>query len=204
MSERKKWLDKDNVNLTVAVCAVLISAASFYATYVQSTVAETQVRAETWPYIQISTGNYDLEKDQRRLYLVVKNDGVGPARLVSFQLFYEKETVSSFSQFIAKCCLDEGETRRDTEGRMKPEYGSIITSSPSPSILPAGEKKTAFSSPFSEESQAFWDKLNKARHKLTGKACYCSLLDECFETELYGEPVPVKACKAQPDLDYRG
>ncbi len=204
MAEQKKWLDKDNVNLMVAVCAVLISAASFYATYVQSTVTETQVKAETWPYIQISSGNYDLEKEQRRIYVVVNNDGVGPARLVSFQLFYENEVVSSVSQLIAKCCLDEGETRRDDEGKMKPEYGTIITSSPSPSILPAGDSKIAFSFVATDENEAFWQKLNKARFELTGKACYCSLLDDCFEIEIYGEPVPVKTCTAQPGVDYSG
>lgn len=204
MTERKKWLDKDNINLMVAVCAVLISAASFYATYVQSTVAETQMKAETWPYIQISSGNYDLEKEQRRIYVTVENDGVGPAHLISFQLYYEEEVVSNINQLIAKCCLDEGETRRDHEGKLKPEFESVITSSPSPSILPAGDGKMAFSMVATDANQAFWRKLDKARFKLIGKACYCSLLDECFETESYGEPVPVKACKAQPSFDYSG
>lgn len=204
MADKKKWLDKENVNLMVAVCAVLISAASFYATYVQSTVAERQVRAETWPYIQISSGNYDLQKEQRRIYVTAENVGVGPAHLISFQLFYENEIVSSIGQLIAKCCLDVGETLRGEDGRMKPEYGMAITSSPSPSIVPAGEEKIAFSQVFTEETRVFWEKLDKARFKLTGKACYCSLLDECFETEFYGEPVPVKACKAQPGLDFNG
>jgi len=204
VAEKKKWLDKENINLIVAVCAVLISAASFYATYVQSTVAERQVRAETWPYIQISSGNYDMEKEQQRVYVVAENVGVGPAHLVSFQLFYNKESVANISQLIAKCCLGDDENRRDQDGRTKPEYGAIITTSPSPGILPAGELKTAFSLVATDKNQVFWEKLNKARFKLTGKACYCSLLDECFETKLYGEPVPVKACRAQPGLDFSG
>ena len=204
MTEKNKWLDKENINLIVAVCAVLISAASFYATYVQSTVAERQVRAETWPYIQISSGNYDLEKEQRRVYVVAENVGVGPAHLVSFQLFYDRESVANISQLIAKCCLDDDENQRDEEGKVKPEYGAIITTSPSPGILPAGKQKAAFSLVATDENQVFWEKLNKARFKLTGKACYCSLLDECFETELYGEPTPVAICRPELDADWSG
>ena len=204
MTEKKKWLDKENVNLMVAVCAVLISAASFYATYVQSLAAETQVKAETWPYIQISSGNYDLDKERKRVYVEVDNVGVGPARLVSFQLFYENEIVPNISELVAKCCLDPGEVTRDENGNRKREYGTIITSSPSPGIVPAGDLKTAFSFVVTDENEAFWEKLNKARFKLTAKACYCSLLDECFETEFYGEPVPVKTCRAQPGLDFSG
>ena len=204
MAEKKKWLDRDNVNLIVAVCAVLISAASFYAAYVQSVAAEKQVKAETWPYIQISSGNYDLEKEQKRVYVVVENVGVGPAHLVSFQLFYDEKNVSSISQLTAKCCLVDGEKQRDEEGKMKPEYGIVITSSPSPSILPAGEQKIAFSLAAIDENNAFWTKLDKARFKLTGKACYCSLLEACFETKFYGEPTPVAMCKPEPDADWSG
>lgn len=204
MAEQRKWLDKENVNLMVAVCAVLISAASFYATYIQSTAAERQVKAETWPYIQISSGNYDLEKEQQRIYVVVENAGVGPAQLVSFQLSYKGEVVRNITQLVKSCCLSDGENWRDEQGKTKPEYRSVITSSPSPSIVPAGAEKTAFSLILTDANKVFWQRLDRARFDLTATACFCSLLDECFETEFYGEPVPVKACRREPDLDFNG
>lgn len=80
----------------------------------------------------------------------------------------------------------------------------IISSSPSPGILPAGNRKFAFSMALTDENKSFWQKLDAARFELTAKACYCSLLGACYETGFYGDPVPVKACLRDPEFDFKG
>ena len=50
---------------------------------------------------------------------------------------------------------------------------------------------------------AIWDRLDAARHRLTFRACYCSVLGDCWASDLTptAEPREVAQCKASPD-DY--
>ncbi len=197
MAKQKKWLDKDNVNLMVAVCAVLISAASFYATYIQSVAAERQVKAETWPYLQIRSGNYDLEAQERNLYLKIENAGVGPAHLKSFQLYYKDTAVGSINRVLPLCCFAEGETARDENGDLRPEFNNIITGNPAPSIVAAGDEILVYSMIRDEVNADLWEKLNIGRQQLRAEGCYCSLLDECFQTDFQSEPIPIDFCPVE-------
>ena len=61
LKQRKAWFTNERLNLFLALCAI-ISAASFYATYLQANAAERQVKAATWPWLEVMTGNYDEEK----------------------------------------------------------------------------------------------------------------------------------------------
>ncbi len=47
---------------------------------------------------------------------------------------------------------------------------------------------------------AVWDKLNTVRHRLRFQACYCSVLDECWTSDLTptARPHPVGQCAADP------
>lgn len=198
MAEEKKRFDKDSINLMVAVCAVLISAASFYATYVQSTAAERQVKAETWPYLQINSGNYDIDKEELELYWHLHNAGVGPAHIKAFQMYYDGQEVRSINSVLRLCCLEDGEPAFDENGRIIAKLSNVVTGNPVPAIIPAGEKKLVFSVPKTEANEALWNKLDIERFKLSATGCYCSLLDECFETDFENEPVEVDFCKIPP------
>ncbi len=200
MARERKWLDKENVNLMVAICAVLISAASFYATYVQSDAAERQVKAETWPYLQIDNGNYDLDTQEHKLYMRVENAGVGPAHLKQFQLYYKNQPVRNILRAALLCCADEGDTVLDESGQVREKFNNFITGDVVPRIIPAGEHKLVFSLMQTEANRDLWSRLDRARFDLTATGCYCSLLDDCFETDFEAEPVPVKACRREPDL----
>ena len=50
---------------------------------------------------------------------------------------------------------------------------------------------------------AIWDRLDAARRRLTFKACYCSVLDDCWTSDLTptAKPQSVAQCEASPD-DY--
>lgn len=201
MADKKKRFDKDSINLMVAVCAVLISAASFYATYVQSTAAERQVKAETWPYLQILSGNYDIDAEESVLYLRLENAGVGPAHVKTFQLFYQAEPVQNIYELIGRCCVEGGEVFRDDNGELLPKFRNIISGIPAPNFVPAGDRELVYSIVRNEDNFALWQQLDVARLGLTATACYCSLLEECFETDFEGEPTEVKFCKLPSKQD---
>jgi len=61
-NQRKAWFTNERLNLFLALCAIIISAASFYATYLQASAAERQVKAATWPWLEVMTGNFNEKK----------------------------------------------------------------------------------------------------------------------------------------------
>jgi len=197
---------KDTLNLVIAVCAVLISAASFIATYVQSKAALQEVKAETWPYLQIDNGNFDSTLRERVIYVYLENAGVGPAQVKQFSLFLEGKPVTSFYQFVRACCEEDWRLLAEQVGDEEAAMHALfpVTDSPAPALLPAGSKALAFSVPFNAETEAFWRSIDEARRGLTAEACYCSLLDECYRTNFEEDPVPVQYCRLDPKLNYQG
>ncbi len=199
-------LSKDTLNLIIAACAVLISAASFVATYLQSDAAYRQVKAETWPYLQLSSSNYDMGSDSKVISLNLENAGVGPAAVKSFTLYYDKQPVETVWHLLLACCTDEGTDRMTfvqayIDG--SPE-APIITSGASGQIMPSGNGAGLFIMPRDASNAELWERLDKARHKLEGRACYCSLLEECYMTDFKSDPVEVKMCPANPHKNYNG
>ena len=55
-TELSNGISSQRLNLILALCAILISAASFYATYLQADSAEKQVKAMTLPLIGSDEG----------------------------------------------------------------------------------------------------------------------------------------------------
>ena len=50
-------------------------------------------------------------------------------------------------------------------------------------------------------NEGIWNKLNFARHKLSYHACYCSVLDECWTSDLTptAQPRRVGQCSGEAD-----
>lgn len=194
-SNRRVIFSLDSLNLIIAVSAVLISAASFIATYIQSEASLKQVKAETWPYLQIDSGNYNSERREQIITYKVENAGVGPAALKQFEIRYKGKVVTDVLDLIEKCCAAE---RAEASG------AALTTDSPSPSIIPAGDDQLAFSMHYMPETEKLWTALDKARWQLEARGCYCSLLDECFETDFKDEPKPVNRCVRNKETEFNG
>ncbi len=196
-SEHRRRISKDTLNLVIAVCAVLISGASFYATYLQAQSEEKQVKAATWPYLQISSGNYNLEDEEHRISILLENVGVGPAIVKSFTMSYEDAESSDIYEILTECCIPEGEGR---SWLVKPEshaeVGSILTNSVTNKILPNGSAIAIVQIKKTDTNSQFWELIDVSRWKMKGKACYCSLLDDCYRTDFVNEPVLVNSCKS--------
>ena len=190
---------KDTLNLIIAVSAVLISAASFVAAYMQSDAAYRQVEAETWPFLQLDNGNIDGR--ERMIYLRLENVGVGPAKIERFTLFLDGKPVKSLPHLMRQCCAPDEQGSEDALDKRRIDS---TTDSPSPRILPSGGSVDLFMVPFEGNDQLLWQKLNKARHRLKAYGCYCSLLGDCYETDFETEPVEVAACYRNRETDYVG
>lgn len=178
---------------------MLISAASFVAAYVQSEAALRQVKAETWPFLQLEHGNTNETGQTRGVYFRVANVGVGPARVKNFQLYYEGKKINDLQHILYDCCAPE-EIDRAEFMRSLVEGGLNIVTDGVPPIIPDGSHIQLFNFPYhnswAEDSMwpTIWKKYDSVRGKVSATACYCSLLDECYYSNLRDDPVEVKAC----------
>ncbi|HEY7643310.1 MAG TPA: hypothetical protein VH814_26515 [Steroidobacteraceae bacterium] len=68
-----------------------------------------------------------------------------------------------------------------------------------PTVLRAGDD-TLILGLKREGQEALWDKLNTLRFELKFRACYCSVFDECWVSDLVTvSPQPVEQCPATED-----
>jgi hypothetical protein len=193
----KLSINREKLNFIIALSAFLVSAASFYATYLQAKSAEQQVKAMTYPLIQFAHSNYDSETKEDILRLKLKNSGVGPSIIKSVEYLSDGESYKSFSEYLTACCSVKG--LKESIKNSRSEEPLIITDLVNNQVLPINEEIVFFQLKSSETvplSKIFWQKLNKARFNLTLKVCYCSLIDNCYVTQSAGIVSEVKFCSA--------
>lgn len=188
-------ISAEQLSLILATCAILISGASFYATYLQAESAEKQVKAMTLPLIQFTHGNYDDNNKQHRISFNLKNAGVGPAIVKKVAFLYKDVTYGSLPEFFGACCGTEWEKYREVLRDVDAASKSGSFSSPLLDVVIPGQTDYDFQViEKNDASNEFWFKLNDERWRLELRICYCSLLDECFVTEKSGVFDRIEKC----------
>lgn len=170
--------DGIQLELLIAICAVLISVASFYATFLQANAAEKQVTAMTLPLISFITGNVNMEDRSSEINYTLANKGVGPAKIETFLLSYKNKYYYSRKDYFDACCKAEFEAFKNRNVQLN--QASLITSDPQLQFLPSGEEINYLRLAKHPDNEAFWQSLNEARRETKVTVCYCSLLDNCY------------------------
>jgi hypothetical protein len=116
-----------------AICAVAISL-------YQAALAREQQRASAWPYLYQSN-SYVLGQPYTRQ---VENQGVGPARVRSFEVLVDGRPVRSWSAAV-----------RALTG--KPDPGLVYSSFGRGNVLPPGTARTLLRLPPDDQAREFWE-----------------------------------------------
>jgi len=210
MKEKKQsklHFSQDKVNLFLALCAIIISAASFYATFLQANAAEKQVKAATWPWMQFVTGNVNLEERRQEITFNLENSGAGPALIKYLKYTYDKKEYYDVYDLIMGCCFDvNAYEKKLIELQQKnpkidffSEFGWLLTSFADNSLVPPGDKIQLLSFQKTKYNDKFWNELDKKRFDLTIEVCYCSILDNCYISNGSGDTQEVEACPKFPN-----
>ena len=147
------------------------------------------VVANTLPLLDEDLENNMNLKSNAHMRLSIKNSGVGPAIIDRFEILYKG--VSYNSPRGSKGLLDA-----IFAGAPQPAFTS--DSSVSGAILPARESINVIGVPIT--SRQTLQLLVAAEPDIKMKACYCSVLDECWETNFdHKRPQPVKECRVDPN-----
>jgi len=197
---------KNNASVVIAFSAILISLASFYATYLQAIAAEKQVKAMTFPLLDFGHGNYDNSINQLAINFNISNSGMGAAVIKDTKLLYKGVYHNSYMSFLKACCANEyNEYQKIIDsyqnGMLEVKEGALFSAPINNIIIPPQSEHTffkLFKAPYSSE---LWTLLNKERWNLNLEVCYCTLLGDCFKTMNNVIAEPVDSCIAALKAD---
>jgi hypothetical protein len=179
MPRSRERLDRA-LSLAAGIAALTAVAVSLY----QTDLARRQLRASAWPYVTQSNA-WVVGEPYRRS---VANQGVGPARVRSFQVLVDGRPVATWNDAV-----------RALTGAGEP--GLVYSSFGRGSVLPAGKEQVLLTLPAGERAGTFWE---AAQTRLETVACYCSVYDECWRADTReAEPVMVPACESRGDGEFR-
>ncbi len=179
-----RWLD-----IILAVSAVFMSLVSLFLTIQHGRVLERMVKAETWAFVSAGFSNFnpDFTPNAR---LVVINQGVGPAQLQSFEVFYKGTPRGSRRELLTAMLASSDPKRRARY------YESYIVGR----VLAAKEEVDYLDFPVASFSADEYSAISAAMSDLQFRVCYCSVLEECsvLDTQKSQKPVAVNACPVPP------
>jgi len=189
-----KWLD-----VIVAVSAIFISVVSLIVSIehgrtMEKMVEQNQkmVEASTLPVL---TEDTPVEHNPAGIHkgnirLIVKNSGIGPAMIDRFEFSYKGKnydaSVPGLTSLLNACCA-QALPKKET---ILPAHTSTVTGT----VLPARESVTMLT--IEAQSEQLMQALENAQADIKMTACYCSVLDQCWETTFQNErPKPVAQCQ---------
>jgi len=177
----------------VSVAAIFISAVSLYVAVQHGKTERDLVAANVWPFPRaILSNGYDSEGSTA---IGVSNGGVGPAKIRSFEMFYRGQPVSSGLDLLRKCCgLGVG------AGPVKAAFPNGTSNSiVDETVLRPGEDNPVLRVRPSTTAPGITNKFAQVSvlDKVTFRVCYCSVLDECWLSDLRSTRTePVRECTA--------
>jgi hypothetical protein len=193
-----RWVD-----ISVAACALIVSVTSLLVAIRHGRSMERMaeanaklVEANSWPMLQWYHSDFGKQPNTMVFSLNVVNSGVGPAKVESLELAWRGVPVSSAHELLETCC------RQGTE--VPGSSLAVTTSSLMGTVLRAGEVRTLIEFPEDSGHAYATHQLGNALQDVSWRACYCSVFDECWVSDLHSlHPQNVKACPV-PKRPFRG
>ena len=185
-----KWVD-----LAIALSAITISVISLVVAVEHGKTEERLVAASSWPFLTFTSSNDGFNAGGWTIRLRLQNSGVGPARVKWLRLALNGEPIRNRGDLMRKCCGVPDGTVEDQVRR-----GLVSQNSPI-GVLPARESVVVLAWRDRRGSRAIRSKLDDAANRLRLDACYCSVLDECWVSDLTptAEPRLVDHCSPISD-----
>ena len=183
------------VDLVIAISAITISIISLFVAIAHGRTEEKMVAANSWPFLTFETEKNGLLQGGWTIYLRIKNGGVGPARVKWMRLVLDGKPIRDRADLMSRCCgVPDGTA--DEQVKL-----GLVSQNPPAGILPARDMVEVLTWRARPGNQSIITKLDRVRHRLQAEACYCSVLDECWTSDLTAtaEPRHVDLCKPIED-----
>jgi hypothetical protein len=184
------------LDLSIAASAILISLVSLAIAIHHGRVQQKLVAANSWPFLTWLTSN-DFGEGRQTFTLMLLNSGVGPAKLERLVVRYDGKPVRGWVELLQACC---GLTKEFTLNDLQ-EIG-FVNGGRAKGVIRANQSVELLRLARLADRPQIWERFGAARLELTFDACYCSIIGECWESDLETlDPRSVGKCEAGPD-DY--
>jgi hypothetical protein len=178
------------VDLMLAGAAIMVSCISLFIAVQQSRIMQKTLAASSWPLLQFSSGNTN-DQGQLSIEMSIDNQGVGPAIVKRFRILYGGREYQNLYVLLRDCC---GYVITDFDPT-KMDKGTALTQPVEGKVIKGGDKIGFFQMPLAPSNQSAWRKLDAARFKFAFDACYCSVLGDCWQSDLSSvNQKPVHEC----------
>ncbi len=175
------------LDLVLALSAIFISVVSLVVAMEHGRTERELVAANSWPFVQADSSL--LGPDGDRFWL--DNAGIGPAKLESFEVLYKGEVMPTQGALLERCCG----VSADPVLRKVQLPGRIPSYRLKNSVMRPGETDTFLMLQPSQASADVLDRLRRVAEAISFRACYCSVFDECWLSDLVNlRPKRLAAC----------
>ncbi|MGL6291804.1 MAG: hypothetical protein ACRC2H_14025 [Silanimonas sp.] len=168
----------------IAIGALAVSALAMLSSMLQFTVQRSQERAAAWPHLALAT-SYSSEA----FTFVVQNKGMGPALVRHVEVRLDGKRVDGWTG-VLNGLFGEGHPF---------DWSRIRATDVEDGVLAPGERVEVFSIPWNtgdaEDARAREGFSDASRFEV--RACYCSVLGDCWITRESIDHAPVSACPAR-------
>lgn len=133
------------------------------------------VAAASWPSLQIDSGNGD-EAGHDAIELSLENAGVGPAKFETFEMFWNGRPFATSTALMSACCAG-----------MQKRPWTTATHRLAGIVLRPGSTRRFLRFDRKPDNEQMWQAFDRVRlSQLSYRACYCSVFDECWVSNLNG------------------
>lgn len=189
-------LPRLRIDIVIAVAALVVSAASLITIIRHAVIMEKMLAADTLPFLELESGNV-LDDQAEGIYYQLRNNGVGPARVETFQIFYDGAPVEDWHDVLTACCgLDP--QALESRDAYRTAVGFLVSGSAAPAMVPEGGERSLLRWERDRAAPDLYEAFDRERErgKISARACYCSVFDECWITDFRAlRPRSVRTCE---------
>jgi hypothetical protein len=180
------------VDMAIAAAAILISLSSLGVAIHLGQVQQRLVAANSWPFLEFASYSSIDPNGAQLVSVGISNDGPGPAVLKSLVVRYRGTPIRGWVELLQLCCgLERRVTKERTAGLGVAEESRLV------GVVRAREKATLLALTRTPGTADLWQRFSAARGDLTFDACYCSIVGDCWRSDLHTlDPQRVAACHA--------
>jgi len=181
------WLDAVIAASVVFISLISLVVSIEHGRSMERMVDQNQklVVASTLPLLSVTWWDLDPVTFKPLERLNLRNDGVGPAIVERFEIRY-KGVAQTTDTLVEACCA-----QTLGKGRYLSFIGNI-----SGTVLPARDTRNVLTIKPRGSDNKLFQGFDRVKDDISFRACYCSVLDECWETNFdQKRPQPVKECK---------
>ncbi|MCF7222201.1 hypothetical protein [Marilutibacter chinensis] len=181
--------------IVIGIGVLVISMVSVFVAVNANRTQERILAASVWPSLMFGTSNASLD-GARQVTLDLLNRGTGPARVRWAEVLYKDAPVRDSGTLLSLCCGVPANAGDDPR---------LLASGIQRRVIAPGEWINLLRVPRPEPVTPVWEALDRERHHVRLRACYCSVLDECWLLDSdRDDPEPVRQCPRTPGVLWGG